>query len=213
VPSWVSWEPNQIWMYDITHFPRAKRPATAIEGVVSRKWLTTVLSVEETSTQVELAFTRALEDKGLMVAIGDRVDGRIEPDRPDGTHTPVLLARSDNGPEMTSSDTSTFMPLNLIGQHFGRPYTPEDQGWIESLFGHTKTEAPYLTKIDDPAVLRHELEARRAFYNNGCDFPRRHRLCHPQRRTRGMRSCHPQSPPRRARTGPPNPPRLRSKPP
>jgi putative transposase len=66
---------------------------------------------------------------------------------------------------MTSNDTSTFMALHLIGQHFGRPYTPEDQAWIESLFGHTKTEAPYLTKIDDPDVLSHELEARRAFYN------------------------------------------------
>jgi putative transposase len=123
----VKWEPNRIWMYDVTHFPRAKRAATAIEDVVSRKWLGTVLSVEETSTQVELAFTHALEDEGLMGAIGDRLDGRIAPDRADGTHTPVLLAWSDNGPQMTSNDTSTFMALHLIGQHFGRPYTPEDQ--------------------------------------------------------------------------------------
>ena len=165
VPSWVTWEPNSIWIYDVTHFGRAGRAATAIEDVVSRKWLCTVLSVEETSTQVEVAFTRALEQEGLMDAIGDRLDGRIPPDRPDGTHTPVLLAWSDNGPQMTSDDTSTFMALHLIGQHFGRPHTPEDQGWIESLFGHTKTEAPYLTRIDDPAVLWHELEARRAFYN------------------------------------------------
>jgi putative transposase len=165
VPSWVKWEPNNIWMYDVTHFGRANRAATAIEDVVSRKWLGTVLSVEETSTQVEVAFSRALEQEGLMDAIGDRLDGRIPPDREDGTHTPVLLAWSDNGPQMTSSDTRTFMALHLIGQHFGRPHTPEDQGWIESLFGHTKTEAPYLTKLDDPAVLWHELEARRAFYN------------------------------------------------
>ena len=165
VPSWVKWEPNAIWIYDVTHFGRAGRAATAVEDVVSRKWLCTVLSVEETSTQVEVAFTRALEQEGLMDAIGDRLDGRIPPDRPDGTHTPVLLAWSDNGPQMTSDDTSTFMALHLIGQHFGRPHTPEDQGWIESLFGHTKTEAPYLTRIDDPGVLWHELEARRAFYN------------------------------------------------
>jgi len=50
VPSWVKWEPNSIWMYDVTHFTRAGRAATAVEDIVSRKWLSTVLSVEETST-------------------------------------------------------------------------------------------------------------------------------------------------------------------
>ena len=40
-----------------------------------------------------------------MDAIDDRLDGRIPPDRPDGTHTPVGLAWSDNGPQMTSHDT------------------------------------------------------------------------------------------------------------
>jgi putative transposase len=95
VPSWVAWEPNHIWIYDVTHFDRARRAATAVEDVVSRKWLATVLSAEETSTQVEIAFTRALEDEGIMAKITDRLDGRIPPDRPDGTHTPVLLAWSD----------------------------------------------------------------------------------------------------------------------
>lgn len=32
--------------------------------------------------------------------------------------------------------------------------------WIESLLGTSKTKAPYLTRIDDPAMLWHELEAR-----------------------------------------------------
>ncbi|MEW1842212.1 hypothetical protein AB0392_30080 [Nonomuraea angiospora] len=27
-----------------------------------------------------------------------------------------------------------------IAQHFGRPGTPDDQAWIESLFGHIKDE-------------------------------------------------------------------------
>jgi hypothetical protein len=143
---------------------RAGRAAVAIEDVVSRKWLATVLSVEETSTQVEVAFTRALAAEGLDDVIADRLDA--PPDRADGSRTPVLLAWSDNGPQMTSADTRSFMALHLIAQHFGRPGTPADQGWIESLFGHTKTEAPYLTKITDPGVLWHELEARRAFYNH-----------------------------------------------
>jgi putative transposase len=164
VPSWVAWEPGNVWMYDTTHFTRAGRAAVAIEDVVSRKWLATVLSVEETSTQVEVAFTRALAAEGLDDVIADRLDA--PPDRADGSRTPVLLAWSDNGPQMTSADTRSFMALHLIAQHFGRPGTPADQGWIESLFGHTKTEAPYLTKITDPGVLWHELEARRAFYNH-----------------------------------------------
>ena len=64
-----------------------------------------------------------------MDAIDDRLDGRIPPDRPDHTHTPVGLAWSDNGPQMTSKDTASFMALHLIAQHFGRPHTPEDQGY------------------------------------------------------------------------------------
>jgi putative transposase len=38
--------------------------ALAIEDLVSRKWLTTVVSLEETSTQVKLAFTEALLAEG-----------------------------------------------------------------------------------------------------------------------------------------------------
>lgn len=53
-----------MWGYDFTHFPRAKRAVVAIIGIVSRKWITIVCSVEESSTQVELAFTRALTSKG-----------------------------------------------------------------------------------------------------------------------------------------------------
>ncbi len=167
VPSWVTWEPNSIWIYDVTHFGRAARAATAIEDVVSRKWLTTVLSVEETSTQIEVAFSQALEQEGLMDAIGDRLDGRIPPARQDGTHTPVLLAWSDNGPQMTSTHTSDFMALHLIAQHFGRPGIPEDQGWIESLNGHTKTEAPYLTRV----VVQPGLGASLRYLDDGPPSP------------------------------------------
>ena len=49
-----------------------------------------------------------------MDAIDDRLDGRIPPDRPDHTHTPVGLAWSDNGPQMTSEDTASFMALAQI---------------------------------------------------------------------------------------------------
>lgn len=49
------------------------------------------------------------------------------------------------------------------GKHFRRPYTPTDQAWIETLWGHVKAENPHLLTIADPAVLAAELEwARRA---------------------------------------------------
>src|ERR671923_52567 len=57
---------------------------------------------------------------------------------------------------MTSGSTREFMALCAIAQHFGRPGTPTDQAWIESLFGHVKGEWPHLDLIEDPAVLRAE---------------------------------------------------------
>jgi putative transposase len=45
------------------------------------------------------------------------------------------------------------------------PGTPTDQAWIETLFGHVKTEWPQLEKVRDPAVLAAELEIVRADHN------------------------------------------------
>jgi transposase InsO family protein len=66
---------------------------------------------------------------------------------------------------MTSGSTREFMALCAIAQHFGRPHTPTDQAWIESLNGHLKGEYPHLLAIRDPATLRAELEIARADYN------------------------------------------------
>jgi transposase InsO family protein len=136
-----------------------------IEDLVSRKWITEVVSVEETSTQVELAFTAALEAEGLL----DAVDARLDDDRVDlgvdDQTRPILLAVCDNGPQMTSGSTREFMALCAIAQHFGRPGTPTDQAWIESLNGHLKAEYPHLLAITDPATLRAELAVVREHYN------------------------------------------------
>jgi transposase InsO family protein len=106
-----------------------------IEDLVSRKWLTEVVSVEETSTQVELAFTAALDAEGLLEAVDARQDtGLVSIDVDDQTR-PILLAVSDNGPQMTSGSTREFLALCAIAQHFGRPGTPTDQAWVESLNG------------------------------------------------------------------------------
>jgi transposase InsO family protein len=57
------------------------------------------------------------------------------------------------------------MALCAIAQHFGRPGTPTDQAWIESLNGTIKIENPHLLAIEDPATLRAELAVTRQHYN------------------------------------------------
>ncbi|MFN7150543.1 MAG: integrase core domain-containing protein [Microthrixaceae bacterium] len=66
---------------------------------------------------------------------------------------------------MTSGSTREFLALCAIAQHFGRPGTPTDQAWIESLNGHIKIENPHLLAITDPATLRAELAVVREHYN------------------------------------------------
>ena len=64
----VPWERNRIWMWDATHFPRAKRVAYAIVDVVTRYWIGYLLTSEQTHTQVQLLFAQALEDQGAARA-------------------------------------------------------------------------------------------------------------------------------------------------
>jgi transposase InsO family protein len=153
----VSWEKNRIWIWDATHFTRCKRVAYAIVDVVTRYWIGYLLTSEQTHTQVQLLFARALEDQGLL---GD--DG-LPPER-DG-EGPILVAWSDNGSEMTAIDTRQFMALMAIAQHHGRPGTPTDQAHVESFFSHLKGDWPHLTGITDPAALDSELARIRRDYN------------------------------------------------
>jgi transposase InsO family protein len=169
-PEWAELVPGVIYIYDFTHF--AKLPgwcAIAVVDVVSRYWLSTVFSTEETSVQVENAFIDALEadGKGWLLEDALVVEQLAAGQIPDNDErVPMLLAVSDNGPQMRSAQTAQFMAIARIAQHFGRPGTPNDQAWIESFFGHLKGEHPYLDGIDDPAVMRTELDARREHYNN-----------------------------------------------
>jgi len=160
-PDWLVWAPNRIWIWDVTHFTRARRAVFAIVDMVSRKWIATLVSVEETATQVVVVFEQALETEGLLDLLTDE---RLDLD-PDDPARPILLAVSDNGPQMTAHDTRAFMALMAIAQHHGRPHTPTDQAWIETFFGHLKGEWPHLEQIDDPAVLEAELARIRIEYN------------------------------------------------
>ena len=102
----VPWERNRIWMRDATHFTRAKRVAYAIVDVVTRYWIGYLLTTEQTSTQAQLLFARALEDQDLLDSDG------LPPAAEDGL--PILVAWSDNGTEMTATDTRQFMALMAI---------------------------------------------------------------------------------------------------
>lgn len=175
-PDWLVWKPNHIWAYDFSHFTRARRAAVAVLDMVSRKWLATVVTAEESSTQVEVAFTHALRCEGLLetadtwgsqqlraaLASGDA--DALERLTTNG-ELPLLLAVSDNGPQMRSYSTREFMAGVAIAQQFGRPATPTDQAWIESLFGHVKSQWPHLEQIRDPGELELELERVRIEYN------------------------------------------------
>lgn len=164
-PDWASYTPNSIWIYDTTHFTRCGMAVLIIQDLVSRKWITHVVSSEETHTQVQVAFTDALEAEGLLAeALARAESGRVDPDADDGLN-PILLAVSDNGSQMISLNTRKFMAMVAIAQHFGRPSTPTDQAWIESLNGTIKAEWPHLLAITDPATLRAELAHVRAEYN------------------------------------------------
>jgi len=114
----------------------------AVMDLVTRKWITELVSIEETSTQVQVVFMDALEIEGLLELVEARQDAvpadtfPLDADVDVDVLPPVLLAVSDNGPQMTSCSTREFMAMCAIAQHFGRPGTPTDQAWIESLFSH-----------------------------------------------------------------------------
>lgn len=105
-----------------------------------------------------MLFAAALEDQGLLGPNG------LPPGR-DPEDPPTLVAWSDNGAEMTATDTRQFMALMTIAQHHGRPGTPTDQAHIESFFSHLKGDWPHLTEVTDPAILDAELHRIRGDYN------------------------------------------------
>ena len=167
-PEWADYRRNSIYIYDVTHFHGCPKHAVfAVMDLVTRKWITELVSIEETSTQVQVVFLDALEAEGLLELVEARLDQAAAPSPFDSQNplAPILLAVSDNGPQMTSGSTREFMALCAIAQHFGRPGTPTDQAWIESLFSHIKADWPHLERIHDPEVLRAELAVVRHEYN------------------------------------------------
>ena len=100
-PEWITEKPNQVWIYDTTHWSCAGAATTVISDVISRKWIADISSVDETSVQVQAVFNRALRVEGLFEEI-DEGNPNAVPYDPDDDELPVLLVMSDNGPQMTS---------------------------------------------------------------------------------------------------------------
>ena len=75
-----------------------------------RRWITTLISAEESSSQVVVVFDDALQVEGLVESLTDeRLDLAL-----DDPSRPILLAVSDNGPPMVPADTRAFMIPNPI---------------------------------------------------------------------------------------------------
>ncbi len=135
-PEWIEWKPGRIWCNDFTHFTRAKRVAVAVLDVVSRRWLSTLVSAEETSTQIEAAFLAALDEEQLAQRIDARLlaqlrAGQVSPseiDGPEADGVPVLIAISDNGPQMRSHSTKQFMAACAIMQRLRPARHPHRPG-------------------------------------------------------------------------------------
>ncbi len=161
-PDWVEFRPNQVWGHDFSTFGRARQDALAVLDLVSRYWIGFLLAPagQGVSEHVAAVYTQALEAEGLLAEAEARM---IEPNSDE--LLPILLAVSDNGPQMVSGTTREFMALHSLAMHTGRPHTPTDQAHIESFFGHLKHDWPHLEHISDPAVLAEELERVRTDYN------------------------------------------------
>jgi len=94
--------------------------------------------------------------------IGDR--GAVH-DLAGAGQVPLLLAISDNGPQMRSVTTREFLAGAAIAQQSGRPHTPHGQARIKTLFGHVKGGWPHPEKTRDPGELDLEPDRARAGYN------------------------------------------------
>lgn len=175
-PDWIEFRPNQVWGHDFSCFARARSDALAVLDLVSRYWIGFLLAPagQGVSEHIAAVSTQALEAQGLLAEAEARM---VAPNTDE--QLPILLAVSDNGPQMVSGTTREFMALHSLAMHTstgticaararartGRPHTPTDQAHIESFFGHLKHDWPHLEHISDPAVLADELERVRTDYN------------------------------------------------
>jgi hypothetical protein len=172
--------------------------------VVSRRWLSTLVSAEETSCQIQAGFLAALDEEQLA----DRIDARLlarlragelspaEIDGPEADRIPVLIAMSDNGPQMRSHSTKEFMAAGAIMQRFGRPGTPTESSLDRVAVRPRQDRLAAAGEDPRPRRTRRRTRPRPSRVQHRAPA-RRHRLPHPQRRTPRPRRGDPPSPPQR----------------
>jgi hypothetical protein len=92
VPALGAYTRNSIWIYDTTPFRGCPDLGmTAVMDLVTRKWITEIVSAEETSTQIQVVFTDALEAEGLLDEALERGSGGLIDPTVDDERRPSCL--------------------------------------------------------------------------------------------------------------------------
>ena len=136
-PHWCEWHPNQLWCWDGSQFERCVAAKHAyVVDLVSRKWISTHLTGQPGLGRRPACSAAGSTTRDCSPTSSERL---TDPDTglPDGDQAPSAggLGQRDRD---HANETRRFMALCSIAQHFGRPSTPTDQAWIESLWGHVK---------------------------------------------------------------------------
>lgn len=207
-PEWVDYRPNQLWIYDTTHFPRARVAVTVVEDLVSRKWLANIVSAEETSTQIEIVFTDALAAEGLLEAIERCADGLVDPTLDDQAR-PILHAilrqrtaddlRVDPGVHGAMRDRPALRP--------GPAPRPTRRG-SKASSATSKTSIPTSTRSQTQPSFAPSWPSSTSTTTASGSTPQS--ATSPPRRARRTRTSHPHSPRGRPGNSPPAAPCLPS---
>ena len=119
--------------------------------MVSRYWLATVVSARILHPGGG-RLTRALADGKEQLLDDDLLAELASGEIPEGDdRLPVLVALSDNGPQMTSKATAAFMAGTRIAQHFGPVHATTRPGSVVLRPPQGRVPAPGETR--DPGEL------------------------------------------------------------
>ena len=101
---------------------------------ISGYLLATVVSAEEFSSQVQVAFTAAqtARRQGATLGRGPARRAGIRGRPADDDRLPVLVAVSDNGPRMPGKATAAFLSASESPSTSGGHPRLNDQAWVES---------------------------------------------------------------------------------
>lgn len=151
-PEVIAPEPNMAWRYDLTDIPTIAGDyhLVPVLDCCSRKITGRYFGPEETSASVQDAWDKALANEGLL-----------------GDGTPVPIAASDRGTQMTSKSTQQFFfDLGTV-QSFSRPKTPTDNAACESWMATVKCERLYDASTADmtPAEVESMIDRFITYYN------------------------------------------------